>query len=167
MPFFSFLDDSSGITAVFAKDAVRFRPIRKFAMQVMRGRSALSVADRELIAAFVSLLNQCEFCAAGHAAFVARTVDPSILDGLMANIESAAISDHLKPIFRFVKKLTEEPSGIVQADVDSVLAAGWEESALEDVIAVCAFFNMLNRIADGYGLRASGGWWRTKETAVG
>jgi hypothetical protein len=53
-----------------------------------------------------------------------------------------------------VKKLTEQPASIVQTDIDTVLAAGWDESALGDAIAVCAFFNMANRLADGHGLKA-------------
>ena len=76
-----------------------------------------------------------------------------MLPGLVANIDSAAISDRLRPIFRFVKKLTEQPARIEQADADAVFAAGWNEAALGDAIAVCAFFNMVNRIADGHGLK--------------
>ena len=161
MAFFSFLDDSSGIASVFANNKVRARPMRELRKQIMRGPSPLSVGERELIAAFVSTLNQCEFCAGGHTALAARTVDVRVLDELIANIDTAAISDRLKPIFRFVKKLTEAPSRIVQADVESIHAAGWEESAVEDAIAVCSLFNMLNRIANGYGLRSAGGWWQS------
>jgi len=154
MAFFSFLDDSSGIRDVFGNNKARYKPIREFAQHIMREPSPLSVGDRELIGAFVSALNRCQFCASGHAAFAARAVDVTILEGLVANIDDAAISEQLKPIFRFVKKLNDEPGSIVQADVDAVLAAGWDEGALEDAIAICAFFNMANRIADGYGLKA-------------
>jgi uncharacterized peroxidase-related enzyme len=165
MAFFRFLDESSGIAAVFANNKVRARPMRKLLRQIMRGPSPLSVGERELIAAFVSTLNRCEFCAGGHTAFAARTVNVAVIDELIANVDTAAIADRLKPIFRFAKKLTEAPSCIVQADVDSILATGWEETAAEDAIAVCSLFNMLNRIADGYGLRSSGGWWQSASVA--
>jgi len=139
--------------------------MRQLRQQIMRGPSPLSVGERELIAAFVSRINHCEFCAGGHTALAARTVDVTVLDELIANVDTAAISDRLKPIFRFVKKLTETPSRIVQADVESIFAAGWEETAVEDAIAVCCLFNMLNRIANGYGLRSAGGWWQSAHAA--
>ena len=155
MAFFSFVDDTSPIWKVFAHNKTRYGPIREFRRNIMSGPSPLSVQERELIAAFVSALNRCRYCAGSHTAIAAELgVDASILEGLLASIDSAAISDRLKPIFRFVKKLTEESGNIVQADADAVFTAGWDESALEDAIAVCAFFNMVNRIADGHGLKA-------------
>ena len=166
MAFFSFLDDSSGIAAVFAHNKVLGRSMRQLRQQIMRGPSPLSVGERELIAAFVSTLNQCDFCASGHTALAAKTFDRTVIDELIANIDTAAVSERLKPIFRLAKKLTEAPSRIVQADVESILAAGWEETAVEDAIAVCSLFNMLNRIANGCGLRSAGGWWQSGRSAA-
>ena len=154
MAFFSFLDDSSGIKDVFGHNKPRYKPIREFAQDIMRGPSSLSVGDRELIGAFVSTLNECQSCAGIHTALAARTIDAAIVQGLVADIDRSTISDRLKPILRFVKKLTQEPARIVQADVDAVFAAGWDEAALGDAIAVCALFNMVNRIANAHGLNA-------------
>jgi len=80
-------------------------------------------------------------------------IDAAALDALVANVDQANISDRLKPIFRFVKKLTREPARIVKSDAEAVFAAGWNENALEDAIAVCVLLNMMNRLANGYGLK--------------
>jgi len=156
MAFFSFLSDSSGIRGILAHDPTRYGPIRELRENIMRRPSSLSTGERELIAAFVSRLNDCRLCSREHTAAASELgVDPSILETLVASVDGAAISDRLKPVFRFVKKLTEEPARIVRADADAVFAAGWDEAALEDAIAVCAFFSMVNRLADGHGVTAS------------
>ena len=67
----------------------------------------------------------------------------------------APIDEKLKPILRFVKKLTLEPHKMVQSDAESVFQAGWNEEALSDAIWICARFNMMNRLALGHGLDAN------------
>lgn len=154
MAFFSFLNEVSNMKTLFERDKARYGPIFQLRQNILRDPSSLSVGERELIAAFVSSLNQCQFCLPGHTQRATKGgVDVAVLPGLVANVDTAAISDRLKPIFRFVKKLTEQPAHIVQADADAVFAAGWNEAALGDAIAVCAFLNMVNRIADGHGLK--------------
>ena len=41
--------------------------------EAMRGSSTRSVADRELMAAFVAKANQCGFCIKAHSAVAQRT----------------------------------------------------------------------------------------------
>src|ERR1700761_5627130 len=43
-------------------------PMGKVTQEAMRGPSDWSVADRELMAAFVANTNQCEFCIKAHSA---------------------------------------------------------------------------------------------------
>lgn len=154
MPFLNYLDNSSGIWGIFAHNKARYDPLRRFRKNIMSEPSPLSPGERELIAAYVSTLNQCQFCASVHTAKAANLgMDAAVLQGLVGSVDKAAISDRLKPIFRFVKKLTEQPARIVQADAGAVFAAGWDETALGDAIAICAFFNMVNRIVDGHGIK--------------
>ena len=47
-------------------------PMQGVTHEAMRGPSAWSVADRELMAAFVAKTNQCEFCTKAHAAVAQR-----------------------------------------------------------------------------------------------
>src|SRR6202021_3884921 len=46
-------------------------PMSAVTQEAMRGPSAWSVGDRELMAAFIAKTNQCEFCTKAHSA-VAR-----------------------------------------------------------------------------------------------
>jgi AhpD family alkylhydroperoxidase len=48
-------------------------PMKEFTHEVMRGHSAWSVGDRELMAAYVSKLNECPFCVGAHTATASRS----------------------------------------------------------------------------------------------
>lgn len=57
------------------------------------------------------------------------------------------------PLMAYVRKLTLSPSRLVAADAQAVFAAGWDEQALHDTIAVVCLFNFMNRFADGHGIK--------------
>jgi hypothetical protein len=61
---------------------------------------------------------------------------------------------------RYVGKLTLTPAKITPEDAEAVLAAGWQEQALHDAVAVCALFNMMNRLVDGLGITAGEDYFR-------
>jgi uncharacterized peroxidase-related enzyme len=119
----------------------------------MRGPSPLTPGERELIAAFVSGVNTCWYCHGAHS-LVARAfgVDDAKLQTSLDNIEAAPIDERLKPVLRYVRKLTETPSRMTAADAAAVYDAGWNDEALLHAIAVCAYFNNMNRLVEGAGI---------------
>jgi uncharacterized peroxidase-related enzyme len=120
---------------------------------LLRGPSPLPVAERELIAAYVSGLNACGYCHGVHAATArAFGVSEGTLAALLADVDSAPVAGRLKPLLEYARKLTVTPAKVTPADAEVVLAAGWDEQALHDAVAVCALFNMMNRLADGLGI---------------
>lgn len=129
------------------------RPLHEFAENLMRGPSPFSEGERELIAAYVSTLNGCDYCRSSHTAVATRFgVSEDLVDELVQDIKQAGIPDKLKPIMRYVQKLNETPDQVSQADVDAVYDAGWDEQALCHAALVCAFFNFINRWVDGLGI---------------
>lgn len=52
----------------------------------------------------------------------------------------------------YAEKLTRAPATMTQADVEALRAAGWSDSAILDMAQVCAYFNFVNRMADGLGV---------------
>jgi alkylhydroperoxidase family enzyme len=47
--------------------------------------------------------------------------------------------------------VTLTPGEVTAADVDAVRAEGVSDEAIEDALAVCACFNLIDRIADSLG----------------
>lgn len=153
MPFFKSLPPKAGIGEILRLNPDVRRPMAELGRVIMRGDSQLTAADREVIAAYVSGLNGCDYCRGGHAEIAVHLgIDRGLFDKLLDDIETAPVESKFKPILRFVKKLTLEPRTIGQGDVDEVLAAGWSERALSDAILVCARFSFMNRLALGHGL---------------
>jgi len=127
--------------------------LRPYGHRLMRGPSPLTPGQRELIAAFVSSVNSCRYCHGAHS-LVARAfgVDEAVLAGSLDNTDRAPIDARLKPILRYVRKLTETPSRMTAADAAAVYDTGWDDEALLHAIAVCAYFNNMNRLVEGAGI---------------
>ena len=82
-------------------------------------------------------------------------VDEAALDGLPAGIDDASVDEKLKPLLRYVQKLTRTPSEMTAADAAAVRASGWSEDALFDAICICGFNNLMNRVVDAVGLEGT------------
>src|SRR5262249_60976360 len=92
---------------------------------ILRGPSPLTPAQRELIGAYVSSLNSCQYCYGGHrAAAELFGIAPQTIDGLIQDLATAPLDSKLRPILAFVKKLTLTSTRLTQADAHAVFAAG-------------------------------------------
>jgi len=129
------------------------QPLLDYHDRLLRDESPLTVGERELIAAYVSGLNACDFCHGAHIiAASVHGIDEGLFAALMADVETAPIGGRMKPILAYARKLTLTPARIEPGDAQRVYDAGWDERALFDVISICALFNMMNRIVLGAGI---------------
>lgn len=124
---------------------------KEFTHEAMRGPSAWSTGDRELMAAYVSKVNESAFCVGAHTATATQAYqDGSRVVAVLADLESAPVEEPLLATLRMLGKLTRE--GKVGAeDMREVLAAGASPQQVKDALAVCAAFNITNRLADAFG----------------
>jgi uncharacterized peroxidase-related enzyme len=143
------LPDAAKLT--FYRPAFYGSRAKDFTHEAMRGPSAWSVADRELMAAFVSKVNQCAFCVGAHTATAGQAYqDSAKVQTVLADLDSAPIEEGLRATLRMIGKLTRE--GTVSAeDMRQVMSAGISRQQVEDALAVCAAFNTTDRLADAFG----------------
>ncbi len=155
MPFFPSLPENANVRTIFAMAAEdRFHGWHDFSEHLMRKDSPFSLQERELIAGYVSGVNACEYCHGVHSQVAIALGFPE--DGfvkLMEDVDGSGVDEKIKPVLKFVRKLTLTPSNMVQDDADKVFAAGWSERALHDAVTVCAMFNFMNRMLDGHGIK--------------
>ena len=52
----------------------------------------------------------------------------------------------------YALKLTREPASVGEGDVQTLREQGWSDSAILDIAQVTAYFNFVNRMADGLGV---------------
>ena len=153
MSFLKSLSPDAALLDVFRAYPGTAKPLLDFHEALLRQESSLSVAERELIAAFVSGLNACSYCHGIHTATAeAFGVEEGLLAELLKDVDRAPVDEKMKPILRYVQKLTLTPSRMTPADADAIYAVGWDDRALHDAVVVCGLFNLMNRMADGLGI---------------
>src|SRR5579872_2529754 len=123
-------------------------PIGAWTQAAMRGASAWSVGERELIAAMVAKWNSCAFCGGAHGAVAANQMQRPLVDAALADFRAAPISERLKATLAFLEIMTLRPAELTRIHAKAVLDAGVSAEALTDAIAVCAIFNIVTRYAD-------------------
>jgi uncharacterized peroxidase-related enzyme len=153
MTLFPSLPENPHLADVFRAFPEHVKPLLAYHDALLRGESPLTVAERELIAAFVSGLNACNFCFGAHKLYArAFGIDESVIDELIADIDHADFDPKLKPILKYVAKLKDLPTKLMSADAQAVYDAGWSERALFDAIQVASLFSFMNRIIEGAGV---------------
>lgn len=155
MPFFPSISNEDKVPHAFAKFNTGIeRPLIDLHQILMRSDdSPFPIAQRELLAAFVSGVNACKYCTGAHTATAIEFgIEESLITSLIDNIDTADVDENMKPIFKYLKKLTISPTKMSQSDADAVFNEGWSERALYDAIIICCTWNFMNRFVEGLGL---------------
>jgi uncharacterized peroxidase-related enzyme len=153
MTYLQSLPEGAVLRDVFAAYPLTSRPLLDYHQALLRGPSPFSAAERELIAAYVSGLNACGYCHGVDSATArAFGLDEGLVTALLDNVDTAPVDARMKPVLRYVGKLTLTPSRMIPGDAEAVFQAGWDERALHDAVSVCALFNLMNRLVDGLGI---------------
>jgi uncharacterized peroxidase-related enzyme len=79
--------------------------------------------------------------------------DETLVSQLKADYTQTALSPVDRAILDYAVKLTHTPARVTQADVQALREAGLTDRAILDVAQVTAYFNFVNRLADGLGVR--------------
>lgn len=153
MPFRDWIPENARPGLLLKPHPESGRQVMALTQTLLRGPSSLTPAERELIAAYTSGLNACTFCCDTHTATAeALGVDAGLLGSLLEDLEGAPVAERMKPILRFVRKLTQSPSRMTRADADAIFAAGWDEDAFYHAVSICGLFHYYNRLIEGYGV---------------
>ncbi len=118
---------------------------------LLRGESPISAADRELIASYVSRLNNCVFCYQSHAA-AARCLygeEQQLVDAVLENPEKASITPLLKALLQIAGKVQKLGKEVLPSDIEAARALGADDRTIHDTVLIAATFSMFNRYVDG------------------
>jgi AhpD family alkylhydroperoxidase len=73
--------------------------------EAMRGPSAWPVAERELMAAYVSKVNDCPFCIGAHTATASLAARNDVMvTATLADLESAPVGEGLRATLRIARQ---------------------------------------------------------------
>jgi uncharacterized peroxidase-related enzyme len=167
MPFFKSLAEDAGVRHILELNKPVGRALIELHQRLLRGDSPLSSAQHELIAAYVSGLNECQYCFGVHSQTAAAFgVPEDDLRKMLFDLDDARVEPRMRPLLEYARRLTVSPHQIVQADADAVFAAGWSERALHDAILTTCLFNFMNRLLEGHGCKGNSQIFRDRGAAL-
>jgi uncharacterized peroxidase-related enzyme len=151
MPHITLPDDEPGIIGLLVAYRGTEPPLNALANAVMRGPSSLTVAERELISAYVSNGNECSFCTCSHAAAARQLYGDrsSVVDQALANLDLADVGDKLRALLKIAEKVRVDGRTVNEADIRRAREAGADDKAIHDTVLIAAMFSMFNRYVDG------------------
>lgn len=159
MPNIPSIKKNEPLSNVFARFNTGIeKPLMEFHEVLMRSDdSPFSTAERELLAAYVSgVMSDCGYCVKIHTLVAIEFgVEEGLLERLLKDINTSGIDEKLKPVLRYLKKLTLDPYKMIKADTEDIFNAGWDERALYDALLICCTWNFMNRFVEGIGLDVS------------
>jgi uncharacterized peroxidase-related enzyme len=151
MPHISLDNDAPGIISLFLYRPQTARPLSELADVLLRGPSTLSRGERELIASYVSALNDCKFCTSSHAAFAAAQLPEgmTLVDQVRADPDGAPVSVKLRALLRIAAAVQQDGKSVLAEDVAAARKAGATDMEIHDTVLIAAAFCMYNRYVDG------------------
>ena len=113
--------------------------------------NSLTPGERELIATYVSYLNDCYYCQTIHGAIAAANLngDEDLVKRVKADFRYADISDKLKALLPIAAKVQKGGKYVTAQDVENARKFGATDLEIHDTVLIAAAFCMYNRYVDG------------------
>jgi uncharacterized peroxidase-related enzyme len=129
------------------------KPLNELVEVLLRGPHTLSAGERELIATYVSYLNECHYCQTIHGAIAAASLDgdEELVKRVKADFQHADISDKLKSLLVIAGQVQRGGKYVTAGDVEEARSRGASDLEIHDTVLIAAAFCMYNRYVDGLG----------------
>ena len=165
MAYIELGNDIPGIRGLLSFRPVTAGPLGELTETLLRGDNTLSRGERELIAAYVSRLNECEYCASSHGATAAAQLPgggaqvrhvlagagPGGEDDGAADAGAGPVSDKLRALLDIAGLVRLGGRMVTEEAVAKARAAGASDVEIHDTVLIAAMFCMFNRYVDGLG----------------
>src|ERR1700730_11693509 len=156
MPHIALNSDEPGIRGLLRFRPETARPLSELAEVLLRGPSTLTRGERELIAAYVSALNDCRYCLSSHSASAAAQLlgGMALVEQVRADADSAPVSAKLKALLAIAAAVQQSGLSVRAEQIAGARAAGATNLEIHDTVLIAATFCMFNRYVDGLATMA-------------
>jgi uncharacterized peroxidase-related enzyme len=153
MAYIKLKENFPGIVGLIFYKRSTGKGLTQFAQAGLRGPSPLSVMERELIAAYVSSLNECQFCMDSHGAIVTELAkdEGKTVSCAISNIEISTISPKMRALLNIAGKVQKSGKAVTAEDIQAARNQGATDEEIHDAVYVAAAFCFFNRYVDGLG----------------
>ena len=140
-----------GIRGLMAFRPETANPLNQLAEVLLRSDEGLSKAERELIATYVSALNNCVFCQNIHGAVAAYYYDEELVNQIRNNNTDVEISKKMKSLLNIAGSVKQGGEFVTELQIEEARKFGASEIEIHDTVLIAAAFCMFNRYVDGLG----------------
>ena len=140
-----------GIRSLMAFSPETAGPMGELANLLLRSNEGLSMADRELIATYVSYLNECFYCQQSHGAIAVCYLDGDndLVEQVKQDYTKADISGKLKALLSIAGSVQKSGKAVTPAQIEAAKREGATDRDIHDTVLIAAVFCMFNRYVDG------------------
>ncbi|MFZ1678035.1 MAG: carboxymuconolactone decarboxylase family protein [Saprospiraceae bacterium] len=151
MPHIDLRSDLYGITSLLDYRKEAAEPLCELTQILLRGESTLTESERELIAAYVSYLNECTFCTSAHASASCLLPggDASLMESAISGVDQMETSNKLKSLLKLAAKVQQSGKKVTNEDVQDARNNGATDMEIHDTVLIAALFCFYNRYVDG------------------
>jgi uncharacterized peroxidase-related enzyme len=127
------------------------KPLNELVEVLLHAPNSLPQGDRELIATYVSSLNDCYFCQTVHGSIAAACLngDEDIVRQVKHDFRQADISKRLKALLVIAGKVQKDGKLVTAEDITEAREQGASDIEIHDTVLIAAAFSMYNRYVDG------------------
>ena len=140
-----------GIRSLMAFSPETATPMGELANLLLRSNEGLSMADRELIAAHVSYLNDCFYCHQSHGEIAVCYLNGNreLVEKVKRGDPDAPVSDKLKALLAIAASVQQGGKQVQSQQVETAKSLGATDKDIHDTVLIAAMFCMFNRYVDG------------------
>ncbi len=146
--------DIPGILKCFATHPPLLEQMIALASSLLFTEGHLPRSVKEMLATYVSALNECPYCLDSHASFL-RTQGGSdeLLSALSnGNLDAPSINIKERQLLTFARKVTNESYKVTPDDIQQLSNASWSQLQIAEATHITALFAFFNRVANTFGL---------------
>ena len=163
MPHIALDEHLPGIRAAMAFRPETAKPLNELVEVLLHNPdNTLSPGERELIATYVSSLNECHYCQTIHGAIAAAHLndDYDLVKRVKADFQNADISSKLKSLLVIAAKVQRGGKNVKAEDITAARLDGATDTEIHDTVLIAAAFCMYNRYVDGLNT------WQPREASM-
>lgn len=152
MPHIPLPENAPGILGPMKFSPQTATPMNALANALLQTDEGLSRGERELIATYVSSLNECIFCQSIHGAVASNYLgdeDGALVKAVKCDYEQTALPDKMKTLLVIAGSVQKGGKNVTVDQVEAAKNQGATDKDIHDTVLIAAAFCMFNRYVDG------------------
>jgi uncharacterized peroxidase-related enzyme len=130
------------------------KPLCDLVEALLCGPSTLTLAEREMIATYVSAQNDCYYCQTSHGSTAAQhlgggSAEYELIGQIKRDSETAPLPDKMKALLAIAGKVQKGGKYVTAEDIERARSHGAIDKEIHDTVLIAAAFCMFNRYVDG------------------